>query len=177
MTPAGGRIGFERQIRVLHRTVDAAIERHAEDVGKAEVIPALAELVEERGREGREQASAALDVASDRVALGVGQRRRVGEDEQPELIEAVRGQEGFVHELERDARFDERVIHAEHVILGAVARRHAGVVGLGLLGVKQRDACEWRFVAEVAFVLEMPLVDPLDGRAASGGRRGRRRTS
>ena len=128
VTPAGGRIGFERQIRVLHRTVDTAIERHAEDVRKAEVIPALSEFVEERGREGREQASTALDVASDCVALGVRQRRRVGEDEQPELVEAVRGQEGFVHELEWHARFDERVVHAEHVILGAVALRHAGVV-------------------------------------------------
>ena len=90
MAPARRRIGVEAQIRVLHRAVDAAVERHAEDIGQAEVVAAAADLVVERRRERGEQAAAALHVAANRVALRVGERRRVGEDQQLEPIEAIR---------------------------------------------------------------------------------------
>ena len=123
MTPAGRGIGVEAQIRVLHRAVDAAGERHAEEIGEAEVVAAPPDLVVERRRERREHAAAALHVAADRVALRVGERRRVGEDQQLEAVEPLGREKRLVHQLERHARLDERVIHAEHVILGAIARR------------------------------------------------------
>ena len=165
------------EIRVLHRALDAAVERHAEDVGEAEVVAAPADLVVERGRERREEAAAALHVAANRVALRVGERGRVGEDQQPEPIEAIRREERLVHQLERHARFDERVIHAEHVVLGAIARRDAGVIGLGLFRVQHarraragpRCAGSARGRSATGRCARRP--------AASGGRRGRRRTS
>ena len=79
-------------------------------------------------------------------------------------------------QLEGDARLDQRVIHAEHVIFGAIAGTDARMVCGGLFRVEQRDARQRLLVAEVALVLEVPLVDALDRLAASGGRRARRRT-
>ena len=49
------RIGVEAQVRVLHRPVDPSGERHAEEVGEAEVVAPPAPLVVERGGEGRER--------------------------------------------------------------------------------------------------------------------------
>ena len=41
------------------------------------------------------------------------------------MIEPIRCQDRLVNHLKRHPRFDERVVHAEHVILGAIALRDA----------------------------------------------------
>src|ERR1017187_4128607 len=57
MALTGARVGFETQIGVLHARINsaiaAAIERRAEQVGQAEVAPALAAFVVERSEERR----------------------------------------------------------------------------------------------------------------------------
>ena len=164
MAPAGRRVGLERQIRVLHRTLDAPVEGHSEEIGQAEVLPAPSELVIKRRGEGGEQVAAALDVAANRVALRIRQRCGVGEDQQPVSIEVLRSQERFVRELKGYARFNERLIHPEHMVPGAIAVGDARVIGLCLLGEEYRDPRQRHFVAEVAFVVEVPLIDPLDDR-------------
>ena len=57
------------EIGVLHRSVDAAVERDAEEIGQAEVGAARAELVEQRRGERREHAAAARGVGADGFAL------------------------------------------------------------------------------------------------------------
>ena len=165
MTPARCRIGLEGEIGVLHRALDPAVERHAEHVGQAEVVAAAARLRRRarsrtsrggcrrapRSRESRSHCASESAAASARIS-SLNRSRRSGVEER------------LVHQLERHARLDERVIHAEHVILGPVARRDAGVIGLGLLRVQQRDARERRLVAQVALVVEVPVVDALDDR-------------
>ncbi len=91
-----------------------------------------------------------------------GQGRRVGENQQLELIDPVRREKRLVHDLERHARLDERVVHAEHVIAGAVSRGGAGMERRGLLGVQQRHARERHLVAQVALVAGVPLVNAFD---------------
>ena len=135
------------------------------------------ELVVERRREGREDAAAAVDVGADGRALRVGERRRVGEDQQLERDRAGRREKRLVHELERHARLDERVVHAEHVVGGAVARGDARVKRRGLLG----DAAARRARA-ASRCAGSARACSATGRcarrsAASGGRRARRRTS
>ena len=46
--------------------------------------------------------------------------------EQLEAVEPIRREQRFVHELERDARLDERLVHPEDVIAGTIAGRDAG---------------------------------------------------
>ena len=101
VTPAGRRIGFERQIRVLHRPLDAAVERDAEDIGEAEVLALLAALVVERAREGGEQAAAALR-RSARIAAHCASESAAASARMSSLnpSEAIGRQKRLVHELE-----------------------------------------------------------------------------
>ena len=71
MAPAGRRVLVETQIRVLHRPVDAAAERHAEHIGKSEVVASSSRLVIERRSECRQERAAARHERADGVALGV----------------------------------------------------------------------------------------------------------
>ena len=65
-------------------------------------------------------------------------------------------------EIEWHARFDERVIHPEDVIFGAVTRRRRR--GCHLLRIQQRDARERLLVAQIPLVTMVPVVDALDHR-------------
>ena len=67
-------------------------------------------------------------------------------------------------QFERHARLDERVIHAEHVIGGAIAVSDARMGRSGLFRVQQRDAGERPFVAEIALVAVVPVIDAFDNR-------------
>ena len=132
-------VGVEAQIGVLHRPFDAAVERDAEHVGEAEVLPLLAPFVVQRAGERGDEAAASLDVAPIARALRVGQRGRVGEDQHLEPVEPLGCEERLVHQLEGQPRLDQRVIHAEHVIVGAVAGRGTGVIPRRLFRVEQPD--------------------------------------
>ena len=73
-----------------------------------------------------------------------------------------------VHHLERDAGFDERLVVAEGVVLDFGAGAFAAVEMRGLLRVDHADAGERLFVAEVALVAVVPVVEILDDGSASG---------
>ena len=150
------------QIRVLHRTIDAAVERYAQEVGKTEVVSTLPEFVVQRRGKRREHAPAARDVRADGVALSSRKGSSVSENQQLESIEPIGRQKRFVNELERHPRFNQRVIHAAHVIVRAIAFRDAGMIRGGLLGVEQGNPRKGRFVSEITFVIVVPLVDTLD---------------
>ena len=60
MPLAGGRVGFQTQIRILHRAFDAAFEGDAKEVRQAEVLsPHAPFVVETRFVRGDEAAAAA----------------------------------------------------------------------------------------------------------------------
>jgi len=66
------RVAAQAEIRVLHRSFDAASERHAEHVREAEVGAPLSALVEQRRREGGQQAPAARNEAAKPGSLTLG---------------------------------------------------------------------------------------------------------
>src|SRR6185312_15987702 len=85
---ASGGIWIKAQVRILHRTIDPPAKRHAEQIGKAEVL----------------SAAAAVDVVADGAALRVGERRGIGQDNKLEPIQAIRREKRLVHQLEWHAR-------------------------------------------------------------------------
>ena len=118
MAPAGRRIGIEgRDTSSASGRRCGPSKRHAEQVSQAEVVrwPPVSSIQRvsrtwrARCRRASRSSRIAAHCASDSAAAS-------GEDQQLEAVEAIRRQERLVHELERHARFDERVIHAEHVI-------------------------------------------------------------
>ena len=137
---------------------------HAEQVGEPEVL-APAPPVSSKSEVANVASTLPPrgDVRADRRALRVATapRRRRGSSSL-NGVEPLGRQQRLVHQLERHARLDERVIHPEHVIVGTIAVGDASVIRGGLLGVEQRDARQRRLVAQVALVVEVPLVDALD---------------
>ena len=118
-----------------------------------------ARLVVERRREGGDQAAAALHVVADGGALRVRERRGVGRISNLNAVEPIRRRRPRAPSRTGCAP-RERVVHADHVILGAspppcpVDRRSARR--------GQRDARQRRLVAKVALVAVVPVVDALD---------------
>jgi hypothetical protein len=159
-----GRRQIESQIRIPNGTVDVARETDTEQVCQPEVVPLAARLIEQGRRKRGEHAAAALHELANRGTLGVRQRGGVREDQQLEGRQVARRQHRLVCELERHTAFDQRVIHPEHVVCGAIAIGHSAVIGGGLFGVEQRHPCERRLVAQIALVSEVPVVEPLDRR-------------
>ena len=111
--------------------------------------------------------AAALHVVADGGALRVRERRRIRHDQQLEAIQTIRRQKSLVHVFERHARLDQRVIHAEHVILGAIPLRHTRVIGGRLLRVQDRHARQRHLVPQIPLVTVVPVVDPFDHRQPS----------
>ena len=63
---------IQRDIGVLHRPLRIAEGADTEQVGEAEIVPADAILVVERGLEAGDEAAAPMDVALQRKTLDVG---------------------------------------------------------------------------------------------------------
>src|SRR4029078_39638 len=95
-------VRIEAQIRILHRTFDAAVERHAEEIRETEVASTAALFVMERRGEGCEQGGAPADVVLQGVALRVRQCCRIRQNQQLEAVEPIRRKERLVHQLERN---------------------------------------------------------------------------
>ena len=81
----------------------------------------LAMLVVERGLEAGDEAAAALDIAREAVALRIGQEGRIGDGDQLVAIERRVVEDQVGQQVERQPRFDQRVVETELVPLGALA--------------------------------------------------------
>src|SRR5262245_23756311 len=145
------RLVLEAQIAVADWARHAPDERHAEELGKAEVRSLRPLLVAERRLPGRDEAAAGANERGELRALSVRERRDVGQHERAERREARRVELLVVDQLERDARLDERLVDAECCVLDPLARALAAVEPGCLLRVDDADAGERALVAQVAF--------------------------
>ena len=179
MTPAGGRVlrrDSDTSSASVRRRVRRTTRRTRRQVrSSSRRCPGL---VVERRRERRQHASR-------RGRRTRGSRRTGASDSAAasarisslNAIEPLGRQIRLVHHLERHAPFDERVIHAQHVIRGAVALRDAGMIRLGLVRLQQRHARERPLVAQIPLVRRRATGRCARRQAATGDRRARRRTS
>ncbi len=158
MALSGRTVRFQKQVRVLHARIEAAVERRAEKVRQAEIRAARAPLVVERCFMRRDNAAAAADVFANLAALLGGERGDIGKDQNLELADVRRVQQPVVNHLERNARFDQRLVVAERVVFHLRARLRAAVIGCRLLRVNHRDARQGILVAEVPLVPVKPTV-------------------
>ena len=144
MALACARVGFEAQIGVLHARVDtviyAGIERSAEQIGQAEVLPPLAVFVIKRGFVGGHQAASTGHECTDLAALTIGEHGDIGEDQHLEFGGVVRIEQLVVHHFERDARFHQRLVIAQSVVFHLLLRALAAVILGGLLRIHQAHA-------------------------------------
>ena len=128
MTASGGRIGFEREIGILHARVRRLPSKDAPNRSrKSEVGAAHAPFVVERRLVSRDDAAAALHVGANLVALLVGERGDIGEDQDLEAIDVLGVEQPSCTISKRDARFDQRLVVAEGVVLDLLARALAAV--------------------------------------------------
>ncbi len=153
-------------------------KRHAEQIRKAEIAAAASRFVAQRRGERGQQAAAALDErrgwrrTAHRTSAAASARIS-----SLKRIEAIGCEECLVHELERHARLDERVIHAEHVVLVPIAfgRRRGGTSRSVPSGAAPPAPAAPRCADTVR---GRSATDRCARRsAASAGRRARRRTS
>ena len=72
---------------------------------------------------GGHQAAAALDELADLLALRVRERRDIRQDQSLEAVDVRGVEQPVVHHLERNARFDQRLVEAERVIFDFGLRR------------------------------------------------------
>ena len=86
-----------------------------------EVLAFLAGFVVERGLERGDQAAAALDELAELLALGVGERGNVRQDEQLESFHVFTIEQLLVHHVKRNAGLDQGVGDAELAGLGFFA--------------------------------------------------------
>src|ERR1039457_4211264 len=155
---------LEPQVGVVHRALSAAPPGRAKEVGEAKVLPEGAPFVAERGLGGGHQPAAAGYELAELVALGVGERGDVGQDERPERREVPGVQQAVVHHLERNPRLDERLVPAELRVFHAGGRAAlGGVEPGGLLRVYDRDPGERALIAQVTLRAVAPRIDLLDG--------------
>src|ERR1019366_8688282 len=113
---AGGGIGFEAQIGILHRAIDAALEGDAKEVAQAEVLPLHAPFVEEARLIGGDATAAPLNKSTKLRALGLRQRGDVRQDERLERPKVCGIQQPVMHHLEWDARLDQRLVPAQRMV-------------------------------------------------------------
>ena len=156
------RILFYAQVGVPHGPFCGACGGHAEKVGKPEVRPPHSPLVVERRFECRQKTPAAADIVAQLLTLAVRQRGDVRQDQQLEPVDLCRIEKPVVNHLERDTRFDQRLVEAQRMIFQFLLRSLAAVERGSLLGVHQRDPRQWLLVTQVALRPVMPLVDVFD---------------
>src|ERR1019366_7731630 len=100
MALSGLTVRFQKQVRVLHARIEAAVERRAEKVRQAEIRAARAPLVVKRCFMRRDNAAAAADVFANLAALLGGERGDIGKDQNLELADVRRVQQPVVNHLE-----------------------------------------------------------------------------
>src|SRR5690242_8337725 len=104
------RVGFDADVGVFDVREYRAGVADTEKIGEAEVGAARAVFVIERGLERRQEAAAAADVLAELLALGVGERRGIGEEQQLKAIDMVGIEQSVVDHFEGSARLDEGLI-------------------------------------------------------------------
>ncbi len=112
----------------MHGPFGFAAVGSPEQIGQAEVAPLHTSFVVKRRFIRGHQATAPLDELAQLLALHIRQRRDVRQDQRRKLAGVLFVQQSVVDHLERDARLDERVIHALGVVLDLVVGARAAIV-------------------------------------------------
>ena len=107
----------------------------------------------------RHQASAMGYKSPNLVALRVTQRGNIRQDESLEFRQMRRIQKLVVHHLKRDARFNQRLIPAERIILHLGRDLLIAVEPCRLLRIDQPHARQRFAVSQVALILLRPQVE------------------
>ena len=145
---------LDAQVGVLHAGLDLPGEVHPEQTCQAEIPAADPTLIAQAGLVRRHQRAAARDEPLQLAALRVGEGDHVRENQRLErgLVE-----QPVVHHLERDPRFDERLVPPLDVILDSAINGPGG-----LLRVHEADARQGTIVAQVALPARQAAVEVLD---------------
>ena len=105
-----------RQVRVADRSDDFARLVDAEHAGQAEIRASLVALVVQAGLEGGQQRAAGIHVRAQLPALRVAEQGGVGQQQRRILLQLLGREFVLMHEIEKEAAFEQRIVHAVHVL-------------------------------------------------------------
>src|SRR5262245_59566942 len=153
---------FQAQIGILDGTFDAAFERSPKEIREAKIRSPRTPLVVERCLIGRDQPTSALDKIAELLALRIGERGNVWQDQRLKMEGMLGVEQPVVHHFEWNAGLDERLIPAEGMVFDFRRRALAAIEPGGLLRVDEANASERHGVAKVLFAALIAVVNVLD---------------
>jgi hypothetical protein len=145
-----------REKSVSSRGLGSAGILNAENIGDSEIGAAFILLCVHAGFKRGEKGTAARDEIAELLALGVTEQRDIRQEQDIVVLEVIGGEIVFMHEVEWESAFEQRVVEALHG-LGAVSFSRGLIKQLGSLSHHDCDICHRALVFEMAVVSRKPI--------------------